>query len=205
MFSLSGRVVPGRGCSAAVYMNEPERICQGRRKWSVLVIFEDSAARESAIAFCARLAQRFWDNHRFEIAWCSGPEPGHADEIGGTADQAVAADMLVFALSTGKPLSREWLHWIRGWRHRRGDREGLLFRLAPEDLPPDSLRDLYLRHLAHRLGMDFLTEFPLQLGPTVPDSLDSYAERADQVTSLLDGILHYSPASPRSFETESAP
>ncbi|SPE56359.1 hypothetical protein SBV1_2340017 [Verrucomicrobia bacterium] len=38
--------------------------------------------------------------------------------------------------------------------------------------------------------MDYLTEVPHELQRTIPDSLDSYASRADTVTSVLDEILH---------------
>ena len=48
----------------------------------------------------------------------------------------------------------------------------------------------YLRHAAHHGAMDYLTEVPQDISRPIPDSLDSYTERADQVTSLLDNILH---------------
>ena len=38
--------------------------------------------------------------------------------------------------------------------------------------------------------MDYLTEMPQDISRSIPDSLDSYTERAEQVTSLLDNILH---------------
>jgi hypothetical protein len=38
--------------------------------------------------------------------------------------------------------------------------------------------------------MDYLTQVPQDIARAFPDSLDSYTRRADQVTSILDGILH---------------
>jgi hypothetical protein len=38
--------------------------------------------------------------------------------------------------------------------------------------------------------MDYLTKVPLDISFSIPDSLESYTERACQVTSLLDDILH---------------
>jgi hypothetical protein len=52
---------------------------------------------------------------------------------------------------------------------------------------------VYLRAAAHRAGMDYWTSIPQNLARSVPDSLDSYSERATQVTTLLDEILHYHP------------
>ena len=37
--------------------------------------------------------------------------------------------------------------------------------------------------------MDYLTHVPQDIARAIPDSLDSYSKRADQVTSLLDEIL----------------
>ena len=48
----------------------------------------------------------------------------------------------------------------------------------------------YLRNAAHHGAMDYLTEVPQDISRSIPDSLDSYTERADQVTRLLDNILH---------------
>jgi hypothetical protein len=47
----------------------------------------------------------------------------------------------------------------------------------------------YLRKVAHHGAMDYLTTVPPDTCFSIPDSLDSYTERADQVTSLLDDIL----------------
>jgi hypothetical protein len=38
--------------------------------------------------------------------------------------------------------------------------------------------------------MDYLMQVPHDIALEVPDSLDYYSKRAEQVTSLLDGILH---------------
>jgi hypothetical protein len=38
--------------------------------------------------------------------------------------------------------------------------------------------------------MDYLKHVPQDITLSLPDSLDSYTQRADQLTSLLDDILH---------------
>jgi hypothetical protein len=44
--------------------------------------------------------------------------------------------------------------------------------------------------------MDYLTEVPQDISRSIPDSLDSYTERADQVTGLLANILQQQPPPP---------
>ena len=58
-----------------------------------------------------------------------------------------------------------------------------------------------VRNIAHRAGMDYLTQVPETIGRAIPDSLASCSERADRVTSVLDEILHQKtvPAPPRLF------
>jgi hypothetical protein len=79
------------------------------------------------------------------------------------------------------------------WLGQRGDREGLLIGLlksAAVASGREGLKHNYLRNVAHRASMDYLTEAPKEIARTIPDSLDSYSQRADQVTHLLDDILH---------------
>ena len=45
-------------------------------------------------------------------------------------------------------------------------------------------------------AMDYLTEVPQDISRSIPDSLDSYTERADQVTGLLANILQQQPPPP---------
>jgi hypothetical protein len=54
----------------------------------------------------------------------------------------------------------------------------------------------YLRQIAHRGSMDYLTQLPLSLSRLVPESLDSYTQRAVQVSSVLDEILHHQAPPP---------
>ena len=38
--------------------------------------------------------------------------------------------------------------------------------------------------------MDYLSHFPAKIPRAIPDSLDSFNRRAEQVTPVLDEILH---------------
>ena len=80
------------------------------------------------------------------------------------------------------------------WICQRSEREGALVGLVLADRhsrPGEiaCLKEIYLRHAAHRAGMDYLSQVPPVLPKAMPDSLDMYRERAGQVTSVLDEIL----------------
>jgi hypothetical protein len=85
------------------------------------------------------------------------------------------------------------------WLGQRGDREGLLVGLMESGGSPgvgEGEKHHCLRNAAHQGAMDYLTQVPQNIARSIPDSLDSYTERADQVTSLLDDILHQQPPPP---------
>jgi len=47
----------------------------------------------------------------------------------------------------------------------------------------------WLRRVAHRDGMDYLTDVPPEITRPIPNSLESFSERAQQITSVLNEIL----------------
>ncbi len=161
---------------------------------SVVVLYEDLSAREHAVQFCDCLVERFWKRCAFEIDWwgfdlLSKPEPARQAH-----EKALRADWVVFALSQTGQLSLQAKVWIEKWLVRRADRqEGTLVGLLPENMAADDTSEtkIYLRNVAHRAGMDYLTKVPQAIAHTIPDSLDSYSERAQCVTGVLDEILHH--------------
>jgi hypothetical protein len=128
-----------------------------------------------------------------EVHWCSFAslqDPGHGASAG---EKAVRADVIVFAATCAGDLPQWVKGWIEQWLGKRGRREGALVGLV--DSPPEkrhfvSLKEFYLRHLAHRAEMDYLSQAPPTHARAIPDSLDSYNRRAGKVTSVLDQILH---------------
>lgn len=163
-----------------------------RQGWSVVVVYEDAECREAAVTFCDRLVERFWNQCEFGIDWWSFDqlrEPNSAEQAAG---KTVEANFMVFATRPQGVMPRELVSWVESWAHRRGDREGALVGLLDPSTDPEGcseLKHMYLRGLAHRLDADYLTQLPLDLRRAAPESLDSYTERADQMTSVLDEIL----------------
>jgi hypothetical protein len=163
----------------------------GKARQSVVVVYEDTPAREAAVAFCDELTKRFWESCDFDLGWWSFGELLRTDSGHAATALAVEADMVVFATHPEGEFSEPIRAWMEGWLLRRGDREGALVAVVgPSALhgrPAEKC--LLLRSAAHRAGMDYLTQVPQGLRFSTPDSLESYSERADQVTSVIDEIL----------------
>ena len=88
--------------------------------------------------------------------------------------------------------------WIESWLACRDEREGILAGLlgAGVGCALEVPQQLYLRQVAHRAGMDYLTQVPQSISRCLAESAESYNVRAAQVTRVLDEILHQSPPAP---------
>jgi hypothetical protein len=181
---------------------------EAKAAWSVVVVYEDSAARERAVAFCDQLVSRFWAGFEFDLSWWPFAQLEEAGSASTAAEKATRADLIVFAANVAGDFPRPVKVWVESWLDQRGDREGLLIGLldpAGRASGWEAHRHCYLRSAAHHGSMDYLTEVPQDISRSIPDSLDSYTERADQVTSLLDNILHQQPPLPHWFSREREP
>jgi hypothetical protein len=166
---------------------------------SVVVIHESPETRSVAMAFCDCLVQRFWATFDFDPAWWAFEALNDSGTARAAAAKAADAALVLFAVTPGRPLPAEVKSWVDLWLSQRGDREGLLIGLVGvEERPSPKAAEihLYLRSVAHRAGMDYLTEVPENLAPPVPESPESCADRAREVTSLLHEILHKPPPPP---------
>lgn len=165
--------------------------------WNIVVIYEDALSRETAVRFCDRLVERFWPSREVDIHWASFAALKEAADV--SSNKITHADVVVFAASADGPMPKETVAWIEESLTTKGDHEGALVGLlhdsrgsCPEKV--DSQKHACLRTLAHRHSMDYLTEIPQHLSRLIPDSFESYCARADQVTHVLDEILHQSIA-----------
>jgi hypothetical protein len=165
----------------------------------VVVVYETPAIREHAVKFCERLEHEPESAGKAELNWWSfhllSESAGGAD----TAQKAAQADVVVFAMDAAGDLPDAIKLWIETWLNKRGEREGALVGLLDReershDVPP--FREIYLRHIARRAGMDFLSHAAPTATKAIPNSLDSYSERAGQMTSVLDNILQIRPRNP---------
>jgi hypothetical protein len=172
--------------------NEDGARLETRAAWSVVVVYEDSAARERAVVFCDQLVTRFWARFEFEVNWWSFAMLGPAAAAKAATENAARANLLVISATSVSDFPAPIKGWIETSLSVRGEREGLLAGLIEPSANPSGWQGQkhnYLRNAAHRAAMDYLTQVPHDIADAVPDSLDSYTRRADEVTSLLDGIL----------------
>lgn len=165
----------------------------------VVVLYETPAIREHAVRFCERLSQGQESPARAEKSWWSFHLLGHSAAGHDAVQKAAVADVVIFAMDAAGDLPEEVKLWIENWLNKRGEREGALVGLlAREERSHDiaPFREIYLRHIARRAGMDFLSHAAPTAAKAIPDSLDSFSERAGQMTSVLDGILQAPPRIP---------
>jgi hypothetical protein len=170
-----------------------------KRNWSVVIVYEDNMVREAAVKFCDHLVNRFWPGEELDVEWRSFESLEAAPSLKQTTGKAAEADLIVFSTRpTGNFPSAVEL-WIETWLAERGEREGALVGLMertanPSGATPDKC--MYLRNVAHRAGMDYLTRVPQHIH-AFPDSSDSLAARAQQITHVLDDILRKPAPPPR--------
>jgi hypothetical protein len=167
--------------------------------WLVVVVYEDPAARERAVAFCDQVVGRMWAELELEVGWWSFDMLREVECASEAAEKAAGADVIIFSAAQEGEFPLSVKAWMQAWLSQRGDREGKLVGLLEPGAPAgrrEGPRHLLLRNAAHHCAMDYLTEVPQDISLTIPESFDSYAKRARQITSLLDDILHRQPPPP---------
>lgn len=163
------------------------------REKCIVVVYETPAIREHAVGFCERLAREQESAVHSEMNWWSFRLLSNSIAGEDAAQHAAAADVAIFAMDAAGDLPDEIKWWIEKWLNKRGEREGALVGLLARDEPAAdvaSFREIYLRNIARRAGMDYLSHSAPTTARAIPDSLDSFTDRAGQVTSVLDDILH---------------
>jgi len=167
--------------------------------WSVVILFEDTQTREKAVRFCDQLVERFWTDCEFKLTWMEFSALRDPNAARDAHAKARGADVFVFATRPEGPVPEIVTDWVERCLANRTDREGTLAGLIDTSAILTvwaEEKHAWLRSVAHRAGMDYLTDVPPEITTKIPDSLESFSERAQQVTSVLDEILH-KPIHPR--------
>jgi len=179
--------------------DEYEARSEAKAAWSVVAVYEDTAAREQAVDFCDQLVKRFWARFEFEVSWWSFSLLQKEHVAMEAAEKAARADLVILSSLRQEDLPVPVKGWIESWLSRRGDREGILAGLMGPGAVGSGLeapRHLYLRQVAHRGAMDYLTQVPQDISRSIPESPDLYTTRAAQVTNVLNEILHHQAPPP---------
>lgn len=160
---------------------------------------EDEAAHARAQSVCGRVATQFWDEIEFKFSWWTFTSLAYSANAAEAAQAAASAEMVFFAVQSRGDLPAKVKSWIEMWVNNRADRGGALICLATDEHPlaPEvSLKQLYLRQIAHRAEMDFLSDISENFAPTIPESLEWFADRADAVGPVMDDILRQTGSPP---------
>jgi len=167
---------------------------------SAVILYEDAEARERAHEFCHRMEEQRGPQENLAVHWFSFEQLQRSDDAVRAFVKVVDADFVVFAAAADGELPRAIRFWLESSLRKRRAREGVMIGLIPRERgvgATSGSREIYLRQIAHRAGMDYLSKNPPAVAKGMPDSLDSFQERAGQMTSVLDTILHTRPAPPR--------
>jgi hypothetical protein len=160
---------------------------------SILVLYENRTARERAVSFCEELIARF-ETGQLETHWCSFEALKNADKAAKAVADGGAADWVVFTVSGAGEFPDDIKLWTERWLAKRDEREGTLVGLISDGKsnPCDvaCLKEVYLRHLANRAGMDYLSKLPQIISTATGNLSQSLDQRAGQVTTVLNEILH---------------
>jgi hypothetical protein len=137
-----------------------------KKSWSVLAICQQPESRQKAVQFCDELVQRFWDNYDITVSWFTHAELRDPAQRRRLHEASSRARLIVFEAGE-KPIPTEAFRELEECLRAREQREGLLAGIVQGK---SSRNELTLRNLAHRAGMDFISEVPPSLDSALPDS-----------------------------------
>ena len=169
---------------------EPEEL------WSVVVLYDDAETRQRAMKVCDHLVQQFWAEVEFKFHWWRTDFLEDEAMAATAAADAGNADFIVVSSSAERELSPFVKNWFEAWIAQRQGREGAFVDLTETGAVPAAHvqhNKIFLRNVARRAAMDYLTRVPSVINGKLPDSVESVDLRAGQVTSVLDNILHQPP------------
>jgi hypothetical protein len=182
-------------------LTEADKPGQGsEEKLAGVVIYENKATRDRAIQLCDSLVRNFWSDLSLEFTWWKF-DYLHDPEISRLAAEAAArADMILFSAHARRELPPPVKSWIESWLRRREKRSAVLIALV--GLATDQFKGLspihiYLREIAERGEMDYLPHVLQTVTERADISTEAITNRAEKVTSVLDGILQYHPVPSR--------
>lgn len=169
---------------------------------SVVVLHEDEPTREQAIRCLNDLVESAWRHFEFSTDWASLEDLRDQAIACGVAEKASKADFVIFSLRSDGEFPFETLEWIERWlQSREESHEGALVGLFLDHGDSCQQKEIFLRNLARKTGLDFLTRLPEGSMGNIPDSLNSFNERATCMTGVLDEILQNPPPPSPQFDT----
>lgn len=128
---------------------------------SVVLVYENAAARERIEGVYAHLLGKLSKDFEFGCTWCSFYDFKDARNTAEFTAAAVDADLIVFSSHAEIEPPLPLRDWVEGWVHSKKAQDAvlaaLLFQNQDSEDGPQSLHS-YLREVAQRGGMDFLSQ-----------------------------------------------
>ncbi len=164
--------------------------------FSAAVLYEDLVTRDRAMEICGRLVHKFWADVEFEFSWWRFDFLNDSALAGDAARLAARSELVLLAAHASRELPTMVTNWIGSWLPIREPGFGVLVAMIGTEA--DQLKGLspihvYLREVAQRANMDYLPQVIDASQGQFDASIETLSKRAEQVTSLLDSILHRPP------------
>ena len=160
---------------------------------SVAVIYNDTPSRERAIWLCHHLVREFWAEIDFKFTWWRFKYFAEMEIAEAAAEAAVESDMIVVSARAAEAMPQEIKGWFESWVFSRQKRDAALVVLTDSQSEADvsySPTATFLREIAHRAGMECLLPLRHSAPFLARDQVRHLHDRANQVTEVLDQILH---------------
>lgn len=154
---------------------------------------QDELCHARALSICERLVSKFWDELEFKFSWWLFTNLDYAANAAEAADVAAQAEMVLFATASTGELPERVKSWIEMWVNRRPDHGGALVCYTADEQTLSAQNSPvrgYLRQIALRGRMDFLSDIPEHLAQTIPEAPNWLSDRAGAMGPIMDGILH---------------
>lgn len=130
-------------------------------EWQLAIAYDVPAARDRAMHLSQSLQKKFSGEITFSCTWWRFRYLEDPDIALVARHYATAADIIIFSTNAAGLFPLPVMNWIESWASARRKPHGLLVPLiGSPNIPAQvySTKLFYLRHVADRANMEFLTQ-----------------------------------------------
>lgn len=147
--------------------DEETTLDQEPTEWQLAVAYDAPDARDRAMRLCEALKRNFAGEIIISCTWWRFRYLEDPDIALVARHYASAADIIMFSTNTTGLFPLSVMNWIESWAAARRKSHGLLVPLiGSPNIPAQvySTKLFYLRHVADRANMEFLTQSTIEGG-----------------------------------------
>ena len=174
--------------NSEIEQHDPE----AEEAFSVIVAYEDTAARDQAIVLCDHLVEKHWEDFEIEVSWLRFDYLADPRIATDAIAAAARADMVIFSAHAGRELPQAVKSWIEIWAAKKNNRESVLVSLigvAGDPTKGVNSMHYYLRNIAQQTEMDYLSNLTDALPEGVNGSFEAIAQRTEPTVPAADRFL----------------